>query len=82
MQPPSPSRAPHAPPATPDHPHQMPPGAQELAIHDPLADSFPPGLQGRLLWGIAVAFSVFQIATGRISSTCRARSCGRCTWAS
>ena len=63
MQPPSPARAPHAPPATPDHPHQMPPGAQELAIHDPLADSFPPGLQGRLLWGIAVAFSVFQIAT-------------------
>ena len=45
------------------HPHQMPPGARELAIHDPLADSFPPGSEGRLLWIIAIAFSVFQIAT-------------------
>ena len=45
------------------HPHQMPAGARELAIHDPLADSFPPGFEGRLLWIIAIAFSVFQIAT-------------------
>ena len=33
------------------------------AIHDPLADSFPPSAAGRLLFWIAVAFSTFQIAT-------------------
>ena len=50
--------------ATPaSHSHQVPPDAAQLAIHDPLAESFPPGTQGRLLWGIAAAFSVFQIAT-------------------
>ncbi|MDP5308065.1 TRAP transporter permease [Paracoccus spongiarum] len=32
------------------------------ALHDPLADSFPPGLEGRLLYWIAVAFSLYQIA--------------------
>ena len=45
------------------HPHRLPPDARDLAIHDPMAESFPPGLQGRLLWAIAIAFSVFQIAT-------------------
>lgn len=57
--------APHSPLPLADsgHPHQMPPGAQELSIHDPLAESFPPGAQGRMLWLIAVMFSVFQIAT-------------------
>ncbi len=31
--------------------------------HDPLAAGFPPSLEGRLLFWIAVAFSVFQILT-------------------
>ena len=31
--------------------------------HDPLEAGFPPGTEGRLLFWIAVAFSVFQIAT-------------------
>ncbi|MFD1796005.1 TRAP transporter permease [Paracoccus aurantiacus] len=35
----------------------------DLGIHDPLAESFPPSLQGRLLFWIAVAFSIYQIAT-------------------
>nr|HRO16162.1 TRAP transporter fused permease subunit [Paracoccus sp. (in: a-proteobacteria)] len=47
----------------PDHPHLLPRDAQDLAIHDPLAESFPTGTQGRLLWAIAVAFSLFQVAT-------------------
>ena len=51
------------PHADPGHPHRLPPDARDLAIHDPMAESFPPGLQGRLLWAIAIAFSVFQIAT-------------------
>lgn len=53
------------PPLAPDpgHPHRLPPDAGDLAIHDPLAESFPQGPQGRLLWLGAVAFSVFQIAT-------------------
>ncbi len=32
-------------------------------LHDPLAASFPPGGEGRLLFWVAVAFSAFQIAT-------------------
>ena len=51
------------PHADPGHPPRLPPDARDLAIHDPMAESFPPGLQGRLLWAIAIAFSVFQIAT-------------------
>ncbi|MRX51119.1 TRAP transporter fused permease subunit [Paracoccus sp. S-4012] len=43
--------------------HVPPPGAAELSIHDPLAESFPDTEMGRLLFWIAVAFSVFQIAT-------------------
>lgn len=31
--------------------------------HDPLAAGFPPGWEGRLLFWIAVTFSVFQILT-------------------
>ncbi|MEO8530754.1 MAG: TRAP transporter large permease subunit, partial [Deltaproteobacteria bacterium] len=31
--------------------------------HDPLARGFPPGFEGRLLFWIAVVFSLFQIAT-------------------
>ena len=45
-----------------DH-HEMPEGAADLGLHDPLADSFPAGGEGRLLFWIAVAFSLFQIAT-------------------
>ena len=43
--------------------HQMPQGAADLGVHDPLADSFPRSPEGRLLFWIAVAFSVFQVAT-------------------
>ncbi len=35
----------------------------ELSAHDPLGSGFPEGFQGRLLFWIAVAFSVFQIST-------------------
>lgn len=31
--------------------------------HDPLSSGFPPGMEGRILFWIAVAFSAFQIAT-------------------
>ncbi len=34
----------------------------DLGLHDPLAESFPPNLQGRVLFWIAVAFSLYQIA--------------------
>jgi TRAP transporter 4TM/12TM fusion protein len=34
-----------------------------LAHHDPLSSGFPGGLEGRILFWIAVTFSVFQIAT-------------------
>ncbi|WP_233258878.1 TRAP transporter permease [Rubrivivax albus] len=34
-----------------------------LQQHEPLAGAFPPGLQGRLLFWLALAFSAFQIAT-------------------
>ena len=37
--------------------------APAAAAHDPLEAGFPPGTEGRLLFWIAVAFSVFQIAT-------------------
>ncbi|MCS0496823.1 TRAP transporter permease [Ancylobacter sp. MQZ15Z-1] len=43
--------------------HQMPPEAADLGLHDPLSDSFPAGMEGRTLYWIAVAFSLFQIAT-------------------
>jgi len=47
-----------------DNPHhEMPPGAPDLGLHDPLAESFPAGAEGRALFWLAVAFSVFQIAT-------------------
>ncbi|WP_102960561.1 TRAP transporter permease [Mangrovicella endophytica] len=32
-------------------------------VHDPLSASFPGGIEGRLLFWIAVAFSLFQLAT-------------------
>ncbi|XDB00209.1 TRAP transporter permease [Sulfitobacter sp. LCG007] len=41
----------------------MPKNAPDLGVHDPLAESFPLGTEGRVLFWIAVAFSVFQIAT-------------------
>lgn len=33
------------------------------AVHDPLGEGFPPGLMGRVLFWLAVVFSLFQIAT-------------------
>jgi TRAP transporter 4TM/12TM fusion protein len=36
---------------------------QDVAHHDPLSSGFPPGIEGRILFWIAVAFSAFQIAT-------------------
>jgi TRAP transporter 4TM/12TM fusion protein len=35
----------------------------ELALEDPLAKTFPPTLEGRMLFWIAFLFSVFQIVT-------------------
>ncbi|MDE3123375.1 MAG: TRAP transporter permease [Paracoccaceae bacterium] len=43
--------------------HAAPPGEPDLGLHDPLAESFPKGAEGRTLYWIAVAFSLFQIAT-------------------
>jgi TRAP transporter 4TM/12TM fusion protein len=34
-----------------------------LQQHEPLAGGFPPGVQGRVLFALALAFSAFQIAT-------------------
>ncbi|WBU65491.1 TRAP transporter permease [Paracoccus aerodenitrificans] len=42
------------------HPPRPQPDA---GLHDPLAESFPPGFQGRILFWIAVVFSLYQIAT-------------------
>ena len=42
--------------------HAAPAGDPDLGIHDPLTESFPPTLEGRLLFWIAVAFSLYQIA--------------------
>ena len=44
-------------------PHQAPADRPDLGLHDPLAESFPQTLEGRLLFWIALVFSVFQIAT-------------------
>ncbi len=38
-------------------------GDDLLQQHEPLAGGFPAGLQGRVLFGIALLFSTFQIAT-------------------
>lgn len=43
--------------------HGDPQGRIDLGLHDPLAESFPRSPQGRLLFWVAVAFSLFQIAT-------------------
>ncbi|WP_299911281.1 TRAP transporter permease [uncultured Paracoccus sp.] len=42
--------------------HPAPAGDPDLGLHDPLSDSFPPGFEGKLLFWIAVAFSLYQIA--------------------
>ena len=42
--------------------HPAPAGDPDLGLHDPLADSFPASHAGRILFWIAVAFSLFQIA--------------------
>ncbi|MDP2120893.1 MAG: TRAP transporter permease [Hoeflea sp.] len=44
-------------------PHHAPAERPDLGLHDPLAESFPKTLEGRLLFWIALSFSVFQIAT-------------------
>ncbi len=46
-----------------DTAHELAGKNPDLGIHDPLAGSFPRGIEGRLLFWIAVAFSLFQIAT-------------------
>ncbi|PKR53613.1 TRAP transporter permease [Thalassospira marina] len=43
--------------------HHVPADSPDLALHDPLVDSFAPNFEGRLLFWIAFAFSVFQIST-------------------
>ncbi|MCT4332223.1 TRAP transporter permease [Paracoccus sp. YLB-12] len=42
--------------------HPAPVGDADLTIRDPLAESFPEGREGRALFWIAVAFSLYQIA--------------------
>ena len=44
-------------------PHEAPETQPDLGLHDPLAESFPGTREGRLLFWIALVFSVFQIAT-------------------
>ena len=44
-------------------PHQVPEAQPDLGLHDPLAESFPSTPEGRLLFWLALLFSVFQIAT-------------------
>ncbi|WP_339764816.1 TRAP transporter permease [uncultured Hoeflea sp.] len=44
-------------------PHQVPEDQPDLGLHDPLAESFPSTPEGRLLFWLALCFSVFQIAT-------------------
>ena len=44
-------------------PHQVPETQPDLGLHDPLAESFPSTPEGRLLFWLALTFSVFQIAT-------------------
>ncbi|GHE04304.1 C4-dicarboxylate ABC transporter [Defluviimonas sp. 20V17] len=46
-----------------DTAHELAGKNPDLGIHDPLAGSFPRGFEGRLLFWIAVMFSLFQIAT-------------------
>jgi len=41
---------------------EAPQGAP-ATVHDPLAESFPATLEGRVLFGIAIAFSTFQLLT-------------------
>ncbi len=43
--------------------HSLPAGEVDLGLHDPLVPSFPASFEGRLLFWIAVVFSLFQIAT-------------------
>ncbi len=45
----------------------------ELHRHDALTRAFPATWDGRILFAIALAFSVFQIATGGISSISRSQ---------
>ncbi|MGV8989016.1 MAG: TRAP transporter permease [Cypionkella sp.] len=41
----------------------QPAQAPVAGLHDPLAESFPAGKEGRLLFSIAIVFSLFQIST-------------------
>ena len=59
-------------PVTPSNEAQQ--GAP-ASIHDPLAETFPATLEGRVLFGIAIAFSTFQLVTAAgLADTCRAVS--------
>ena len=44
-------------------PHELPPSAPDLGLHDPLAETFPKTAEGRVLFWIAFVFSAFQVAT-------------------
>ena len=44
-------------------PQDVTAGGDSAGVHDPLADGFPTGIEGRLLFWIAIAFSTFQIST-------------------
>lgn len=46
-----------------DQPTEPPDNQPVAELHDPLAASFPDNPEGRILFWIAVVFSVFQIAT-------------------
>ncbi|PWV95380.1 TRAP transporter 4TM/12TM fusion protein [Hoeflea marina] len=46
-----------------DSAQTKPANTPDLDLHDPLAASFPASVEGRILFWIAVAFSLFQIAT-------------------
>ncbi|MBL8564383.1 MAG: TRAP transporter permease [Hyphomicrobiaceae bacterium] len=51
-------------PGTPNNPAGLTPEAEAaLDLHDPLARSFPAGPEGTVLFTVAIAFSLFQLAT-------------------
>ena len=41
--------------------HPAPAGDADLGLHDPLTDSFPASPEGKILFWVAVVFSLFQI---------------------
>ncbi|MGE0856600.1 MAG: TRAP transporter permease, partial [Hyphomicrobiaceae bacterium] len=51
------------PPAAEPPQHAAAAEDADLGLHDPLARSFPDTLEGKLLFVIAIVFSLFQLAT-------------------